>query len=195
MGKQPSLEVGVTHYHIPPNHRRAGIGVRLTNVKQSLGRPPRGGHFRVVAPVGGVRVGKAPLGPLVVTRSPTHLGDSPVPPVRGYTAAPVSHPAQRCSRSSPMPRNSNRSSDAHAATPDGSARALPFQEAEDKRHAVLRWNAQTHVNVVGHRMPFQHLNATLTTQLPQDGPDLPPEPSVEDFPAVFRYDHDVVPAL
>ena len=37
MGKQPSLEVGVTHYHIPPNHRRAGIGVRLTNVKQSLG--------------------------------------------------------------------------------------------------------------------------------------------------------------
>ena len=36
MGKQPSLEVGVTHYHIPPNHRRAGIGVRLTNVKQSL---------------------------------------------------------------------------------------------------------------------------------------------------------------
>ena len=86
-----------------------------------LGRPPRGGHFRVVAPVGGVRVGKAPLGPLVVTRSPTHLGDSPVPPVRGYTAAPVSHPAQRCSRSSPTPRNSNRSSDAHAATPDGSA--------------------------------------------------------------------------
>ena len=36
MGKQPSLEVGVTHYHIPPNHRRAGIGVHLTNVKQSL---------------------------------------------------------------------------------------------------------------------------------------------------------------
>ena len=43
MGKQPSLEVGVTHYHIPPNHRRAGIGVRLTNVKQSLKRGwPRG---------------------------------------------------------------------------------------------------------------------------------------------------------
>ena len=42
MGKQPSLEVGVTHYHIPPNHRRAGIGVRLTNVKQSLVRWQRG---------------------------------------------------------------------------------------------------------------------------------------------------------
>jgi hypothetical protein len=70
--------------------------------------------------------------------------------------------------------------------------ALPFQEAEDKRHALLRWNAQAHVNVVGHRMPFQHLNATLTTQIPQDGSDLPPQPSVEDFPAVFRYDHDVV---
>ena len=28
-----------------------------------LGRPPRGGHFRMVAPLGGVEIGKAPLGP------------------------------------------------------------------------------------------------------------------------------------
>ena len=36
MGKRPSLEVGVTHYHIPPNHRQTEIGVHLTNEKQSL---------------------------------------------------------------------------------------------------------------------------------------------------------------
>src|SRR3954469_13780505 len=80
-----------------------------------LGKPPRGGHFRVVAPVGGVGVGKAPLGPLAVTRGPTPLDDSPAPPVRGCTAAPGLHPAPLCSRSSPAPRNSSRSSDVHAA--------------------------------------------------------------------------------
>ena len=69
---------------------------------------------------------------------------------------------------------------------------LFLQKAEDERHAVLRWDAQTQVNVVGHRMPFQHLNATLTSQIPQDGTDLPPQPSVEDFLAVSRYDHDEV---
>ena len=69
--------------------------------------------------------------------------------------------------------------------------ARPVQEAEDKRHAGLRWDAQAQVHVVGQRMPFQQLNATLTTQIPQDGPDLPPQPSVEDLPAIFRYDHDV----
>ena len=37
MGKRPSLQVGVTHYHIPPNHRQTEIGVHLTNEKQSLG--------------------------------------------------------------------------------------------------------------------------------------------------------------
>ena len=36
MGKRPSLQVGVTHYHIPPNHRQTEIGVHLTNEKQSL---------------------------------------------------------------------------------------------------------------------------------------------------------------
>ena len=70
-----------------------------------LGRPPRGGRFRVVAPLGGVEVGKAPLEPLVVTRGPTPLDDSPVPPGRGYTAAHGPHPNPLCSRSSPAPRN------------------------------------------------------------------------------------------
>src|SRR5512135_3685256 len=86
-----------------------------------LGGPPRGGRFRVVAPVGGGGVGKAPPGPLVVTRGPTLPDDSPTPPVRGYIAARGPHPDRRCSRSSPAPRNSDRSSDAHAAAPDRSA--------------------------------------------------------------------------
>ena len=33
------------------------------------------------------------------------------------------------------------------------------------------------------------------TLIPQDGTDLPPQPPVENFPAVFRYDHDVVLTL
>ena len=61
-----------------------------------LGGPPRGGHFRVVAPVGGVGVGKAPSGPFMVTRGPAPLDDSPTLPVRGCTAAPGPHPARRC---------------------------------------------------------------------------------------------------
>src|SRR4051812_4584838 len=49
--------------------------------------------------------------------------------------------------------------------------------------------------VAGHRMPFHQLDAPLSAQLPQDRTDPTTQPSVEDLPAVFRYDHDVVLAI
>ena len=69
---------------------------------------------------------------------------------------------------------------------------FPFRKPRTNATLVLRGDTQAQMDVVGHRMPFQHRDATWTTQIPQDGPDLPPQPSVEDLPAVFRYDHDVV---
>ena len=41
-------------------------------------------------------------------------------------------------------------------------------------------------------MPIQSLDATLTTQIPPNLPDLPLYPSIEDLSAVVRYDYDVV---
>ncbi len=62
-------------------------------------------------------------------------------------------------------------------------------------HAVLGRDAQAQVDVLGHRVPFPQVDASLTAQLPQDHADLTPPPSVEDLPAVLRYDHDVVLAV
>src|SRR5208337_1423306 len=74
-------------------------------------------------------------------------------------------------------------------------RTLPFQEADCERHAVLGRNAQAQVDVVGHRMPFHQLDASLSAQVPQDRADLTPKPSVEDLAAVLRYHHNVVLAI
>src|SRR3954453_23552738 len=73
--------------------------------------------------------------------------------------------------------------------------ALSLQEADRMRHAILGRDAQAQVDVVGHRMPLHQLDPSLTAQLPQDHADLTPKPPVEDLPAVFRYDHDVVLAV
>ena len=140
----------------------------------------------MVAPVGGVRVGKAPLGPLVVTRSPTHLGDSPVPPVRVYTAAPVSHPAQRCSRSSPTPRNSNRSSGAHAATPDGSAQrsSLSASRGQTRLLTDLHHSKTARIRVAGGRSRRRH------PRCPGFGPGAPPRsaPATQASFPIMGYD-------
>src|SRR5512142_2524610 len=73
--------------------------------------------------------------------------------------------------------------------------ALALQGADRVRHAVLGRDAQAQVDVVGQRMPLHQLDPSLTAQLPQDHPDRTPKPPVEDLPAVFRYDHDVVLAV
>ena len=72
---------------------------------------------------------------------------------------------------------------------------LPFQEPDCVRHAVCGRNAQAQVDMIGHRMTFHQLDSTLTTQLAQDRPNLSPQPSLEDYSAVCRYDHYMVLAL
>src|SRR3954463_15454710 len=74
-------------------------------------------------------------------------------------------------------------------------RALALQKPDRMGHAVLGRDAQAQVDMVGHRVPFHQLDTSLTAQLPQDHADLPPQASVEDFPAVFGYDHHVVLAV
>src|SRR5579863_8423552 len=73
--------------------------------------------------------------------------------------------------------------------------ALTLQKPDRVRHAVLRRNAQAQVDMVGPRVPFQQLDSSLTAQIPKDRPDLMPQSSVEDFPPVLRYNHNVVLAL
>src|SRR5512142_3074916 len=74
--------------------------------------------------------------------------------------------------------------------PRRSPQGMPIQSRE-----MCETGTQAQVDVVGHRMPFHQVDASLTAQLPQDHADLPPQPPVEDLPAVFRYDHDVVLAV
>ena len=40
-------------------------------------------------------------------------------------------------------------------------------------------------------MTLYQVDPSLTTQLAQDHAELATEPSLEDLPAIFRYDHDV----
>src|ERR1700722_9423773 len=72
---------------------------------------------------------------------------------------------------------------------------LALQEPDRMSHAVLGRDAQAQMDVVGHRMPFQQFDSSLSAQVPKNWADLVPQPSVEDFPAVLRYDHHVVLAL
>ena len=72
---------------------------------------------------------------------------------------------------------------------------LSFQVSNRHCDAVLRWNAQQHVKMVGHRMPFQQFNPLLTAQLPQNLADLFPAASKQPPLPVLWNDHHVVLAL
>src|SRR6516165_1009027 len=73
--------------------------------------------------------------------------------------------------------------------------ALALEKSDRVRHAVLGWDAQAQMDMIGHRMAFQELDAALATQLPQDQADPASQPPVEDLPTVFRYNHRVGLAL
>jgi len=72
---------------------------------------------------------------------------------------------------------------------------LPLQESKDVRNRVLRGNLQAQVNVVGHRVPFQHLHLLLNTQIPQNSPDGSSQLAIQDLPTVFWDEHNMVLAL
>ena len=126
----------------------------------------------MVAPVGGVGVGKAPSGPFMVTRGPAPLDDSPTLPVRGWycrtrasSRPTVLTPEPGAQKLRPLIRRSCRNS-------RGIRTALfPFRKPRTNATLVLRGDTQAQRDGVGHRMPFQHRDATWTTQIPQDGPD------------------------
>jgi len=58
-------------------------------------------------------------------------------------------------------------------------RALAFQQPQSVRHAVLRRNSQTQVDMVGHAVPFQQLHSSLAAQVPQNPATLPLQLPVE----------------
>jgi hypothetical protein len=62
-------------------------------------------------------------------------------------------------------------------------------------HAVLGRDAQTHVDVVGHTMPFQQLDPSLATRLSQNRPNLPLQLPVKHATPKLWYDHHVVLTL
>lgn len=47
-------------------------------------------------------------------------------------------------------------------------RTLALQESDRVGHAVLGRDAQTHVDVICHQMPFRQFHTHLPTELPQD---------------------------
>ncbi len=74
-------------------------------------------------------------------------------------------------------------------------RTFAFQKTNRVRDAELRRNAQTHMNMVRHAVPFQNFDATLPTQLTQQRTDALTQ-STENRPtSKFRDDHNVILAL
>src|SRR5208282_4454626 len=58
-------------------------------------------------------------------------------------------------------------------------RTLALQEPDRVRDAVLRRDAQAHVDVIRHAVPLKKFNAPLAAQVPQDRPYLRPHLPVE----------------
>jgi hypothetical protein len=79
--------------------------------------------------------------------------------------------------------------------PVDSHRRLPFQPPYRVRHAEFRWDAQTHVDMVGHRVPFHQLHSKLPTEIFQYSSDLFSQHSVYCLLTILRYDDDVVSAI
>ncbi len=74
-------------------------------------------------------------------------------------------------------------------------RTLPFQETDRVRDAVLRRDAQTQVDVVRLVISLDQLYSSLLTQLSQDSPHAPAQPSIQHLPPILRDDHNVVLAF
>ncbi len=76
-----------------------------------------------------------------------------------------------------------------------SDRTFPFQKPNCVRNTVLRGNAQQHMNVVRHGLPFQKLDTTLLTQLSKYLPNTLANLPIKDFSAILRDDHHLVLAF
>jgi len=72
-------------------------------------------------------------------------------------------------------------------------RTLACQKAQRVRHAGLRRNTQTQVDIIRPTMPFYQLHSSLAAQLPQDRADLPLQLPVEHpLPVLGDEDHGIL---
>ena len=69
---------------------------------------------------------------------------------------------------------------------------LPLEVAEHLRNRVLRRNAQQHVDMIGHQVPFLDSTLLLPRQLVEHLPQVPAQLSVERLAAIFRNEHNMV---
>ncbi len=83
-----------------------------------------------------------------------------IPPHLGFIQADCAHTVAR--RPEIKPLGIPPSFDEIPVDPH---RRLPFQPPYRVRHAQFWRNAQTHVDMVGHRMPFHQLHSKLSTEI------------------------------
>ena len=139
----------------------------------------------MVAPVGGVCVRKAPLGPLALLELQLTLATvllvllADVLPHPGLIQTHRADPIPRC------PEVQSRHPTFVKSLPMNPHGALALEKPDRVRHAVLGWDAQAQMDMIGHRMAFQELDAALATQLPQDQADPASQPPVEDLRRYF----------
>jgi hypothetical protein len=76
-----------------------------------------------------------------------------------------------------------------------SDRALAFQKSDHRRHRVLRWNRDAHVNMVWHQVPLDDLTLILFGQGVEDWAQLPPRLAEDCLPSSFGHEHNVVLAV
>lgn len=104
-----------------------------------------------------------------MTRGSTHPDDGRTCPVRGCTAARASsRPTD--SRSNPFPESIRTSPGDHETLTMDLNGSLALQEPDGIHPVLLGRNAQTQVDVVGHRMTFQQFNVPLTARLSKHHP-------------------------
>ena len=74
-------------------------------------------------------------------------------------------------------------------------RALAFQKPQDVGHTVFGRNADEQVAVIGHPLPGLNYALLLLRQPRKHLFQVPPQPPLEQFLAVFRGEHHVVRAV
>ena len=72
---------------------------------------------------------------------------------------------------------------------------LPFQKSDHRRHRVLRWNRDAHVNMVWHQVPLDDLALLLFSQGMEDCAQLPTRLAKDDLPSSFGHEHNMVLSL
>src|ERR1700674_365987 len=72
---------------------------------------------------------------------------------------------------------------------------FPFQKSDHRRHRVLRWNRDAHVNMVWHQVSLNDLALLLFGQGVEDCAQLPTRLAKDGLPSSFGHEHNVVLAV